>query len=244
MAKFSVIIPAAGKGERFEGREKKTFAKVDGRPVFLRTIEQFINRPDVCQTILVVAPEDVESTKSLYGANIAFLGVKFVEGGSERFDSVSAALAVVADEAEYIAVHDAVRPCVTSEMIDAVFAEAQKSGASVLGAPIVGTIKRAGDSMVIDETVSRDGLFEAQTPQVFRRDILLKAYKKADEAARAATDDAQVVELSGHPVTLVRSDPTNIKITTKADVTLAKAILKARPVKPVQRLGAFEEAQW
>lgn len=244
MAKFSVIIPAAGKGERFGGAEKKTFAKVDGRPVFLRTIEQFISRPDVCQTVLVVSPEDVETTKATYGANIAFLGVKFVVGGPTRFDSVRAALEIVDKDAEFIAVHDAVRPCVTSDMIDAVFAEAQKTGAAILAAPLTGTIKRAGESMVIDETVTRQGLFEAQTPQVFRRDILLGAYEKAGAAAREATDDAQIVELAGHPVTLVPADRSNIKITTKADLTLTKALLKARPVKPVQRLGAFEEAQW
>ena len=244
MPKFCVIIPAAGKAERFGGAEKKTFAKIDGRPVFLRTIETFIKRDDVCQTVLVVAPEDVDSTKTMYGPNLAFLGVKFVEGGATRFDSVSAALKIVPDEAEYIAVHDAARPCVKPTMIDDVFAEAVKTGAAILATPIAGTIKRAGASMVVDETVSREGLFEAQTPQVFRKDLLLEAYEKAGEAGKDSTDDAQVVENAGHPVALVKSDPTNLKITTKADLALANAIIKSRPAAPVQRLGAFEEAQW
>ena len=87
MPKFSVIIAAAGKGERFGGREKKTFAKLDGRPVFLRAIEHFINRSDVCQTILAVAPEDVQTVKSNYGPNLGFMGVKLVEGGATRSKS-------------------------------------------------------------------------------------------------------------------------------------------------------------
>lgn len=244
MPKYCVIIPAAGKGERFGGAEKKTFAKLDGRPVFLRTIENFIKRGDVCQTILVVAPEDVDSTKTLYGPNLAFLGVKFVEGGDTRFDSVSAALKLVVDEAEFIAVHDAARPCIKQNMIDDVFAEAAKTGAAILATPISGTIKRAGPTGVIDETVSREGLFEAQTPQVFRKNVLIDAYAAAGDGGRESTDDAQVVERAGHPVSLVKSDRTNLKITTKPDLALANAIIKARPVAPVQRLGAFEEAQW
>ena len=231
MPKYCVIIPAAGKGERFGGAEKKIFAKLDGRPVFLRTIENFIKRSDVCQTVLVVPPEDVESTKTQYGPNLAFLGVKFVEGGATRFDSVSAALGIVPDEAEYIAVHDAARPCVKPAMIDAVFAEAVKTGAAILAAPICGTIKRAGASRVIDETVSREGLFEAQTPQVFRKELLIEAYKKIGDAGRESTDDAQVVEMAGHPVSLVMSDATNLKITTKADLTLTNAIIKSRPLE-------------
>lgn len=244
MAKFCVIVPAAGKSERFGGMEKKTFAKLDGRPIFLRSIEHFINRPDVCQTILAVAPEDVGAMKSQYGANIGFMGVKLLEGGAQRRDTVALALLQVSEDADYVAIHDAARPCVTEEMISAVFAEAIKSGAAILASPIIGTIKKVEESMAIDETTSREGLYEAQTPQVFKKEILLDAYKKLDQQIQDITDDAQVVELAGHTVTVVTSDSTNLKITSKADITLAKAIIKSRPVKPVQRLGAFEEAQW
>lgn len=269
MPKFSVIIAAAGRAERFGGGEKKTFAKLDGRPIFLRSVEHFINRQDVCQTILAVAPEDARMVKSSYGANLAFMGVKLVEGGAQRSETVAAALKVVSDEAEYVAVHDAARPCVTVGMIDAVFAEAPKTGAAILAAPIAGTVKRAGDSKVIEETVLRTGLYEAQTPQAFRKDILLDAYarlgRKTGEAqsrsstrtgeresaaaeggdqARYPFDDAQVVELLGYPVAIVISDATNLKITTRADMTLANAILKARPARPAPRMGAYEEAQW
>lgn len=230
MSKYCVIIPAAGKAERFGASEKKTFAKIDGRPMFIRTLEHFISRPDVCQTILAVAPEDMATMKTSYAANLGFMGVKLVEGGARRCDSVAAALPMVSDEAELIAVHDVARPCVSASMIDAVFAEAVKTGAAILAAPLVGTIKRVAASMVIEKTADRTGLYEAQTPQVFRKDVLLNAYRTLPQReGEEITDDAQLVELSGHPVSVVVSDATNLKITTKADLTLAHAILKSRP---------------
>ena len=245
MPKFSVIVPAAGKSERFGSSQKKTFAKLDGRPIFIRSLESFINREDVCQTILAVAPEDAETMKSSYGANLAFMGVRLVEGGARRCDTVAAALKVVSDDAEYIAIHDAARPCVAADRIDAVFAEAVKSGAAILACPLVGTIKRVADSQTIETTVPRAGLYEAQTPQVFRKDLLLDAYKRLDElSSEEITDDSQAVELAGHPVRIVPADATNLKITTKGDMALGNAILKTRASKPVRRLGAFEEAQW
>jgi len=244
MPKFAVIVPAAGKSERFGDGQKKTFAKLEGRPMVLRTIEQFINRDDVCQTILAVAQEDMEQFKSKYGANLSFMGVSLVEGGARRCDTVANALARVSDDAGFVAVHDSARPCVTEAMIDAVFAEAVKTGAAILAAPLTGTIKRVSESMVIDETVPRESLYEAQTPQVFRKDLLVNAYQNLGERAEDVTDDAHLVQATGHPVSIVPCDMTNLKVTTKADVTLANAIIKARPAKAVKRLGAFEEAQW
>lgn len=244
MSKYAVIIPAAGKSDRFGGGDKKTFAKLGGRPIFIRTVELFVNRKDVCQIILAVAPEDVGEMKTSYGANLGFMGVTLVEGGTSRAATVAAGLKALKDEAEFVAVHDAARPCVTMGVIDAVFAEAAKTGAAIPAIPLVGTIKRVGPAKVVDSTEDREGLFEAQTPQVFRRDVLITAYKALGDKINQVTDDAQVVELAGHPVSVVPGDATNLKITTKADVTLANAIIKSRPAKPVQRMGAFEEAQW
>jgi len=242
--KVAVIIPAAGAGKRFGGDVKKPFAQLDNRPVFIRAIELFLNRPDVCQTILTVAPEDYEVVKEKYAANIMIMGLKLVQGGRERFESVQRALAEVTDDAELVCVHDAVRPCVLESWIDKVFEEARKTGAAILAAPLTGTIKRVAGSGVIDATVPREGLYEAQTPQVFRKEVLRKAY-----AARPAdfhpTDDAQLVERIGHPVAIVESDRRNLKITTPGDMTLAAALLKDMARKPRgPALGAFEEAQW
>lgn len=243
MGKMAVIIPAAGKGERFGARENKVFAKLDGRALFIRAIELFVNRDDVCQIILAVSPEDIEMVKTRYGANIAFMGVKLVEGGARRSDTVRRALDVVVTEATHVAVHDAARPCVTAEMIDAVFAEAGKSGAAILGAPITGTIKKVSESGVIDQTASREHLFEAQTPQVFLKSVMVDAYCKLAADAEV-TDDAEVIEQVGHPIAVVISDASNLKITAKGDLALAGAILKSRPAKAAPRRGAFEEAQW
>jgi 2-C-methyl-D-erythritol 4-phosphate cytidylyltransferase len=245
MAKIAVIVVGAGKGTRFGGNEKKVFAKVEGQPMFLRTLQLFVNREDVCQTILVAAPEDQDQIREKYGANLGFIGVKMVVGGPTRPDSVANGLEVVREDAELIAIHDAARPCTSIEMIDSVFAEAAKTGAAILAVPLRGTIKRVSDSKVIDETISRQGLWEAQTPQVFRRDIILDAYAKRADYQGELTDDAQLVEAIGHPVSVVDSDFTNLKITTRGDLSLASSVVKLRPKpKPKGPLGAFEEAQW
>lgn len=245
MPKVAVIIVAAGKGERFNAKENKVFAKIDNRPLFLRSVEQFVNRDDVCQTILVISPADAEQVKEKYGANLGFLGVQRATGGATRADSVAAGLAAVREDADLVAIHDAARPCVSTEMIDRVFAEAGKTGAAILAAPLRGTIKRASGANVIDETVSREGLWEAQTPQVFKRSVILDAYAKRAELGEEPTDDAQLVEATGHPVALVESDFSNLKITVPADINLATAVLKSRPKpKPKAPLTPFEEAQW
>ena len=235
-----------GKGERFGGGkgERKTFAKLDGKPLFIQTLQHFVNREDVCQTILAVAPEDIDKMKTSFGPNLGFMGVKLVEGGDRRCETVARALSEVGEEAEFVAVQDAARPCVTEDMINRVFAEAVKSGAAILASPITVTVKRVSEANLIEETVSRAGFFEAQTPQVFRKELLVAAYERLGETDDDVTDDAQLVELAGNPVSVVLSDASNLKITRKADLGLAKAIIKARPAKALPRLGLFEEAQW
>src|SRR6266446_3123488 len=128
MANFAVILPAAGKSNRFRDKEKKPFANLDGRAVWLRSAELFVSRNDVCQCLIVVSPADQELFRRRYGANLAFMNVQIVDGGSERFESVANALALVKPEAEFIAIHDAVRPCLNDELVDAVFAKAEKTG--------------------------------------------------------------------------------------------------------------------
>lgn len=245
MAKVSVIVVAAGKGTRFGGPDKKIFTKIDGRPMFLRSVEHFINRDDVIQTILVIAPEDQEEVKEKFGANLGFMGVQMATGGETRADSVANALSAVRDDADLVAVHDAARPCVSTAMIDAVFEEGAKSGAAILAAPLRGTIKRVGESGFVDATVPREGLWEAQTPQVFKRQVLIDAYARRADITEPITDDAQLVEASGHPVAVVESDFSNLKVTGRSDAGLAAAIIKNRP-KPLPKgpMGPFQEAQW
>lgn len=228
MATFAVILPAAGKSSRFHDKHyKKPFAPLEDRAVWLHAAERFLNRADVKQTILVIAAEDREEFYSKFGANVAILGIDVVEGGAERFDSVANALARVKPDIEFVAIHDAARPCLANEWIDAVFAAAQQSGAAILATPVVGTLKRVGADRTIQETVTRQNLWEAQTPQAFRRDLLMQAYARAGSAS--ATDDAEVVQRFGHPVAIVPGSPINLKITTRDDLRFAAYALKALP---------------
>lgn len=228
MATFAVIMPAAGKSSRFADQNyKKPFAPLAGRPVWLHAVERFMSRDDVKQLIVVISPEDREDFNFKFAANVAILGIDVVEGGEERLDSVAKALARVKPNIEFVAVHDAARPCLADPWISSVFAAAEQTGAAMLAIPIAGTLKRVGANHVITETVSREGLWEAQTPQVFRRQLLLDAY--AARGGFHATDDSQLVERLGHPVTVVAGSPINLKIATREDLRLAEQALKALP---------------
>ena len=244
--KVAVLIPAAGSSSRFKGKKKKQFADIDGRAVFLRTIEMFADRDDVSQIVIAIPAEDEELFKIKWGANLGFHGVKAVIGGEHRHDTISTLLAEVKDNIDLIALHDAVRPCVTTAQIGAVFEAAEQSGAAILAAPLVGTIKKADAENNITDTIDRSGLWEAQTPQVFKPDIIRQAYSNRDAVEGNITDDAQLVEAMGVQVRIVQSDAGNLKITTGADLAIASAVLKARPKpKPTGPVGPFAaEAQW
>ena len=228
MAKFAVILPAAGRSSRFKDNYyKKPFVPLAGRAVWLYSAERFLNRSDVIQVIVVIAPEDRENFNFKFGSNVAILGLDVVAGGAQRSDSVEAALARVKPQADFVCVHDAARPCLAEVWIDEIFQVAERTGAAIVATPVCGTLKLLGDDHKIEKTVSRERLWEAQTPQVFRRQLLLDAYAK--RAGFDATDDAQLVERFGHPVTIVVGSPLNFKITTKDDLRLAELALKALP---------------
>ncbi|MBS0210664.1 MAG: 2-C-methyl-D-erythritol 4-phosphate cytidylyltransferase [Planctomycetes bacterium] len=235
-ATFAVILPAAGQSSRFRDKTyKKPFAPLGGKAVWLHSAERFLNRDDVKQVLLVIAPEDREEFQTKFQANVMILGIEVVNGGAERADSIQNALAKVQSDIDFVAVHDAARPCVAGVWIDRVFAAAEKHGAAVLGVPVSSTLKRVNSDQQIAETVSRDYLWEAQTPQVFRRQLLIDAY--ARRAGFKATDDAQLVERLGQHVAMVQGSSMNLKITTQEDLRLAEQVLKALP-KP-KGLGPF-----
>jgi 2-C-methyl-D-erythritol 4-phosphate cytidylyltransferase len=240
MATFAVILPAAGKSTRYSAQKrKKPFVELKGRPVWVRAAECFINREDVRQTLLVVPPEDMEWVKEKFRPNLAFMNIDLVPGGRERFESVQNALARVRPDVDFVAVHDAARPLLVKEWVDAVFAAAEKSGAVIPAIPMSNTLKRVAGG-AITETVSREGLWQAQTPQVFRRQLLMDAFAKRGNLA--ATDEAQLVENIGHPVTVLEGWPMNIKITTFADFKMAEALVDALPKpKLMGRLHPFAD---
>jgi 2-C-methyl-D-erythritol 4-phosphate cytidylyltransferase len=228
MATFAAIIAAAGKSSRFGDRNyKKPFAMLGGRAVWLHSVDRFQSRGDVKQTIITVAPEDREEFDRKFGANVAIMGIEVVEGGEHRADSVQRALERVKSEIEFIAVHDAARPCIADKWIEQVFEAAQRTGAAILAAQVGETLKRVDGKREITATVDRQSLWTAQTPQVFRRELLVEAYAK--RGTNAATDDAQLVERLGHAVTVVPCSAMNLKITTRDDLRLAEQVLKVLP---------------
>ncbi|MHC4519111.1 MAG: 2-C-methyl-D-erythritol 4-phosphate cytidylyltransferase [Planctomycetota bacterium] len=241
----AAIVCAAGPGSRFGGRRKKQFVDVGGRAVFVRSIELFANRDDTKQVLLGISEEDEEIVSVKWGANLKFFGVKTFFGGAERFDTIEKALELLKDDIDLVAVHDACRCCATDKLVDEVIAAAGKTGAAIPGCPVSATLKEAADG-VITRTVDRAGLYEAQTPQVFEKDLLKKAYENLDNLDKATvTDDAFLVEALGHEVSVVQTDSSNIKITRRSDVPIAEAIIRARPKpKPEGPIGPYIEAQW
>lgn len=228
MATFAAIITAAGKSTRFGDKNyKKPFAMLGGRAVWLHSVDRFQNHRGVKQTIVTVAPEDREDFDRKFGANVAIMGVDVVEGGEHRSDSIQRALERVKSDIDFVAVHDAARPCIADKWIEQVFEAAERTGAAILAAPVAETLKRVDGKKQITATVDRASLWTAQTPQVFRKSLLIEAYAKRGKDA--ATDDAQLVERLGHAVTVVACSAMNLKITTRDDLKLAEQVLKVLP---------------
>jgi 2-C-methyl-D-erythritol 4-phosphate cytidylyltransferase len=228
MPTFGVILAAAGQSSRFQDANyKKPFAPLAGRAVWLHSAEKFLERADVKQVVIVVAPEDREAFVEKFGANLAFMGVTLAEGGGHRADSVRRGLEKLGPEIDFIAIHDAARPCIATPWIDRVFEAGARTGAAILATPVVGTLKRVGPDGTITETVERTGLWEAQTPQVFSRDLLVRAFASRQDGR--PTDEAQLVEGLGQRVTVVPGSPINLKITSREDLRLAEQALKALP---------------
>jgi 2-C-methyl-D-erythritol 4-phosphate cytidylyltransferase len=219
-----VLVPAAGRGERAGSGALKQFRPIAGVPMLLRAIRPFAAHARV-RRIVVALPPDVAARPPAWLAEAAGDRLLLVAGGASRADSVAAALAALERGCEVVLVHDAARPFVTEDTIDAVIAMAAAGHAAVAAVPMGDTLKRADETdSAVTETVLRDHLWRAQTPQGFPRALLERAY-----VARAgpATDDAELVERLGVPVRIVPDRTTNIKLTTPDDFILAE-VLAAR----------------
>ncbi len=262
---ISVIIAAAGLGVRFSASDEAAAAlggpskiemDVAGRPVFLRAVELFLNRPAVGEVLLAVKPDAVESFRFKHGDKLGFHGVRIIAGGeTARWQTVSRALKQVGDACTHVAVHDAARPLTSKGLIDRVFEAAEHWPAVIPGLPVAGTLKRvtedaeagAVDRDPLDDilgsagradttarrvtgTVERGDLVEAQTPQVFELNLLRRAYARIDSGAVDAdgvTDDAMVVESLGETVHVVEGESGNLKITRSDDLQIVEAMVKA-----------------
>ena len=223
----AVLIPAAGFGKRFGGKKPKQFTDLDGRAVFIRTIEAFTDREDVSRIVIAIPEQEQEMYEIKWGAKLAFYNVHTIIGGEERYQTVQMLLDSIKDmEFDLIAIHDAARPCISQKLITDVFAAAAEHGAAIPASRLVGTIKKSDPDQNIAETIDRSELWEAQTPQTFKPEIIYKAYDNLDDAEKQITDDAQLVERSGQKVKLVEGDPSNIKITHGIDMAFASVICK------------------
>ena len=241
----ALILCAAGKSSRFGKKTKKIFHKVSGQALFIKSVEPFLTHESIKQIIMTIDPTDEEKIEINHGAFCDFNGIRLVHGGSERCESVKNALAALKDDINLVAIHDAARCCLKRKWIDAVIDKAAQTGAAILAAPVTATLKHA-ENETINKTVDRRNMYEAQTPQVFRRDLIEAAYEKLDAHTdkQGISDDSMLVEMLGERVSIVTTDYSNLKITTPADIPIAEAILKAIAPKPQKPLGAFEEAQW
>jgi 2-C-methyl-D-erythritol 4-phosphate cytidylyltransferase len=243
--KVVVIIPAAGLGTRMasaasvKGRKAvpfKQFFELGGTPVLIHTLGRFAASPDVSEIYIALRKTEIGSFRKRLEKDfpdILHKEVTFVEGGEHRQYSVANALAAVsASHDDIILVHDAVRPFVTQEIIHSVIAAAEKYGAAIAGLPAVDTVKqveRTAEGAVIIATLPRERVVLAQTPQGFRYSVLKKAFDEATVDGFSGTDEASLVERSGHQVAVVMGSPRNIKITTPADLELAEYYLKTTP---------------
>lgn len=250
MGQFAVILAAAGRSTRFgDPKQKKIYAELEGRAVWLRALEPFLTHGEVEQIIVAIAPEDREMFDRRYHDKVAFLNLDVIEGGEERFDTVAKALKSLRPVCQYVAIHDAARPCLTEEMVSAVFAAGREHGAALLAVPVRDTVKRSSDHKFTSETVPREELYLAQTPQVFRRDWLEEAYATLTGPSMGTppTDDTQLVEALGHSCAVVPGSIFNLKITTQEDFRLATAILQVQS-RPRGEAGghpyADEAAMW
>jgi 2-C-methyl-D-erythritol 4-phosphate cytidylyltransferase len=225
--KASAIIVAAGSGVRLGSNVPKAFVKIAGRTMLsysLATVRQI----NSIEELVIAAPEGFENAAR---AEVAAAGlgipVKITVGGIERQDSVRIALELTSAEGDLVIVHDAARPLATPAIFEACLNAASRAGAAIAAIPVSDTLKRVADS-AITATIARAGLWQAQTPQAFRRAALVTAHQRAVSEKIAATDDADLVERTGTRVEVVEASTTNIKITTPADLAIAEAILAAQ----------------
>jgi 2-C-methyl-D-erythritol 4-phosphate cytidylyltransferase len=230
--KISVILPAAGLGTRMSrsvpetaGTSRKQFMLLEGSPILLHTIRKFVGHPAVTEIVVALRSDDLEWVSGLLASEEFSNRVRFVEGGDSRQMSVENALASLPPDTDLVAVHDAVRPFVHHDTLERVFAEAAATGAAIVGIVPVDTIKQVHKNKIRD-TLPREKLILAQTPQVFGFDLLKRAFAKAKEDGFTGTDESNLVERLEAEVSVVPGSDRNIKITRASDMELARLFLR------------------
>lgn len=229
MEKVAAIIVAGGSGKRMGMGIKKQFIELEGKSVLAHTVEAFNKCKVVDEIIVVVGKEDQEKVKreviKLYGYTKV---TRVVEGGAERQDSVYNGLMATSKETEYVMIHDGARPFISGEIIERALTSTKEKEATVVAVPVKDTIKVVKETLEVEATPNRNTLWSVQTPQSFKREILVRAYDDAKAKKLQVTDDSMLVEAYGHKVYIVEGDYNNIKITTPEDLAIGQAILKGR----------------
>lgn len=229
--KVSAILPAAGLGTRMRaaaestGTSRKQFMLLEGVPILIHTVRKFVASHYITEVVIALRSEDIPWVEELIAHERFHKPVRCVVGGETRQDSVANALASIDADVELVAVHDAVRPFVSQEIISDVILEASHHGAAIVGIVPVDTVKQV-HRHVVRGTLNRDRLVLAQTPQVFRTDLLRQAFAKAREDGFIGTDESSLVErLETVEIRVVAGSDRNIKITRPSDMELAELFL-------------------
>lgn len=226
----SVILAAAGPGTRLRATEPKAFVPLHGIPLFVHSLRSLLAAPSISRAILVIPPgEQARAAQWLDTLGPWRCPVTLVPGGAERQDSVQKGLQQT--DTDFVAVHDAARPFIDPDVIEGAIREAEEHGACIVAVPATDTLKQVASDGCIVTTIPRQDIWLAQTPQVFRTEILREAHAAAEKANLQATDDSSLVERLGHRVRFVRGSPENRKITTAEDLRWAEWLLNQRSLR-------------
>ena len=221
--KITAIIAAAGFGERFG--EKKQLKLLNGRPLLFHTIQPFIKSELISEILVVVPKDDVIQVDREFKSTLTSKKIEVISGGKTRQESVNNGLKISDKESELICVHDGVRPFVTLSLIEKVIKASMEHDGAILAAPSSDTIKKIMGNQIL-ETLPRETIWRAQTPQVFSKAALEEAIQIAIDENLEGTDESSILEKIGYQIGFIEGSPLNIKITTKEDWTFAKAIYK------------------
>jgi 2-C-methyl-D-erythritol 4-phosphate cytidylyltransferase len=226
MPKTYAIIPAAGSGLRMGKDKPKQFLQISGKPLLVHTLEA-VSRAHFLSGVFLVVPKDfVGPVKELVLEGFgSALPVHVVAGGAERQDSVYNGLRALPSDCGWVMIHDGVRPFVSQQLLEAAWEKAQKTGAAIAALPSTDTVKRVVDERVV-ETLPRSEMWLVQTPQVFRLDVILRAYEQARADGGLVTDDASLVERTGVSIAVAPGEPTNVKVTTPNDLIWAEWFMR------------------
>lgn len=226
----TAVIVAAGKGKRMGTDISKQFLPLGGKEILTHTIEKFEMAERIRDIVLVTGEDALQDVKEMtkeYGWQKV---VSVVAGGKERQNSVWNGLQAVSDDTEIVLIHDGVRPFVTEDILNLSIETAVEMGACVAGVPAKDTIKVCNQDNIAVATPDRSTLWQIQTPQTFEKDLILKAYERANAEDFIGTDDASMAEHSGYAVKVIMGSYRNIKITTKEDMIIGEAFLKEEQV--------------